>query len=107
MLAHTIQYTHTCSHNKCIHTPLSSTQTFAAPLVSVIGVRDLELLPMATEYLRIRAVAQPAVLATMVSDCYASCNEQCVSSKHALMASEYLRIRAVAQPAMLATMVSH
>ena len=38
------------------------------PLVHATGVRDVQLLPLATDYLRIRSVAQPAVLATMVSN---------------------------------------
>jgi len=39
----------------------------ASPIVHATGVQDVHLLPLATDYLRIRAVAQPAVLATMVA----------------------------------------
>ena len=61
------QHTHT--HSLPLlpnHEMRVSTQAFALPLVHMIGVRDLELLPKALDYLRIRSVAQPAVLATMV-----------------------------------------
>lgn len=52
-------------------------QASALPLVHATGVRDPELLPLAADYLKIRSVAQPAVLATMVRKAWCgACHHQ-------------------------------
>lgn len=42
-------------------------QLFAPSLIGATGVKDISLLPLSEIYLRIRALAQPAVLVIMVA----------------------------------------